>query len=64
MAQTVITALLLKPAKAWFESTSPVMASAPSTRSATTSMRMTSLINKTSEIARMPSTSAISKVIQ
>ena len=64
IAQTVMTALLLKPAKACEESTRPVTASAPRTRSATRSMRMTSLMNRTSEIARMPRTSAISRVMQ
>ena len=53
MAQTVMTALLLKPANAWSAVTRPVIASVPRTSSATRSMRMTSLINRTSETARM-----------
>ena len=64
IAQTVMTALLLKPWNACEESTRPVTASAPRTRRATRSMRMTSLIKSTNEMARMPRTIAISRVIQ
>ena len=63
MAQTVITALLEKPANAWSGETRPVMASAPSTIRATTSMRMSSLTNRMSDIARMPRTIAMSPVM-
>ena len=63
IAQTVITALLEKPANAWLESTRPVTARAPSTSNATRSIRMISLMNRISEIARIPSTSAISSVM-
>ena len=63
IAQTVITALLLNPANASVDDTSPVTASEQRTSSATRSMRITSLIKRISAMARMPRTSAISNVI-
>ena len=63
MAQTVMTALLLNPANAPAVDTSPVTASEQSTSRATRSMRMTSLIKRISEMARMPRTRAISNVM-
>ena len=63
IAQTVMTALLLKPANASSGVTWPAMASAPSTISATTSMRITSLMNRISDTIRIPRTIAMSGVI-
>src|SRR6056297_1194715 len=63
MAHTVITAVLEKPLKASSGETSPVIASVPSTSSATTSMRIHSPMNRTRAAARMARTSAISKVM-
>ena len=63
MAQTVITALLLNPAKACVESTNPEVAKVPSTSNATTSIRTISLIKRINEIIRIPKTSPISSVI-
>ena len=63
IAQTVMTALLLKPAKASLALTRPDTASAQSTSKATRSIRMTSLTKRISDMARMPRTSAISSVI-
>ncbi len=62
--QTVTTAGLLKPARAPSRVTSLVTPSALRTRSATTSMRSFSVINRTSAIARMMRTAAISTVIE
>ncbi len=64
IAQTVITALLLKPANVPSASTRPVIASVQSTRSATRSMRMTSLTKRTSDTPRMTRTMKISTVIR
>ena len=63
MAQTVITAVLLNPAKACFESTNPVIANVPRTSSATTSIRMISLIKSINETTSIPRTSPISNVM-
>ena len=63
MAHTVMTALFEKPAKAWSESTRPVIASAASTSRATRSILITSLMNRISDTTRMPRTSAISKLM-
>jgi hypothetical protein len=62
IAQTVMTAGLAKPATASFGDTRPVTASATSTIRATTSMRMRSLMNSTSDTTRMARTRPMSGV--
>ena len=62
MAQTVMTAGLLNPDSASVVLTRPVTAIAPSTSSATRSMRSFPVTNSTMETARIPSTMAISSV--
>ena len=62
IAQTVMTAALLKPEIASFGVTTCVTVNAHSTSSATRSMRRTSLTNRTSATARMIRTMAMSRV--
>ena len=62
MAQTVMTAGLLKPASASAGVSWPVTASVPIASSATRSARSHSVTNSTRQVSRMPSTRAIETV--
>ena len=62
MAQSVMTASLLKPATASAGVTRPVMVRAPTTSSATISMRSASVTNSTTAITRIVITSAMSNI--